>query len=95
METITTILTTTIPPAVTAWLGWYVGKRKQNAEAYASELDNVEKALAIYRNMVNDLSDKIKDFEEQLEHANQKVKELQTQLVKAEELLNQYNLKHQ
>lgn len=65
-ETLSTILTTVVPSAITSALGYYYGKRKNNADASSSELDNVEKALAIYRGMVKDLSDKVKELEDQV-----------------------------
>lgn len=43
-------------PVITGLTGWLFGRRRQVAEADAAELDNVEKALGIYRNAIDDLA---------------------------------------
>ena len=40
-----------IVPIITAFLGWVFGKRKSLAEAKSNELDNVEKAIKIWRDL--------------------------------------------
>jgi peptidoglycan hydrolase CwlO-like protein len=35
--------------------GWLFGRKKQNVEVKSTELDNVEKAVAIWREMASDL----------------------------------------
>lgn len=72
------VLGAIIPPAVTAAGGWWFGRRKTNAEAVTSEMDNVDKALAIYRTMITDLGEKILALEE-------RVKKLQAALSEAED----------
>lgn len=60
------ILLTFLTPIASAIVGWMLGKRKTNAEAIASEMENVEKALRIYREMVTDLGDKVTRLENEL-----------------------------
>lgn len=72
------VLGAIIPPAATAVGGWWFGRRKTNAEAVTSEMDNVDKALAIYRTMITDLGEKILALEE-------RVKKLQAALSEAED----------
>jgi predicted RNase H-like nuclease (RuvC/YqgF family) len=57
---------TFLAPIVTAIVGWVLGKRKTNAEATTSEMENVEKALKIYREIITDLDEKIKRLEERV-----------------------------
>lgn len=40
---------------VAAFSGWFFGRRKQKAEAVSTELDAVEKAVAIWRQIAEDL----------------------------------------
>ncbi len=66
-ELFTFLLTNVLPPFATAVAAWLFARRKNNAEASSSELENVEKALAIYRAIIHDLHEKIKQLEEELE----------------------------
>jgi predicted nucleic acid-binding Zn-ribbon protein len=56
-------------------VGWVLGKRKTNAEATASEMANVEKALGIYREMVTDLGDKVSRLEQELGNLRKQLNE--------------------
>lgn len=40
-------------------VGWFVGRRKQNVEADAGELENVKTSLGIYREIITDLQNKV------------------------------------
>lgn len=75
-EILSSILSTVVPAVVTAAVGYLVGKRKNNADASRSELDNVEKALIIYRGMIQDLTSKIKELELHVERLEKLVDEL-------------------
>lgn len=66
-ETLSSILTTVVPSIVTGVLTWFFTRRKNKAEVSASELENVEKALVIYRSIINDLNGKIKLLEAEIE----------------------------
>jgi|GEM_PF-4122807 len=50
-----TVLMNIVTPAVAAGLTWLVTKRKNKAEVKSSELDNYDKNLRIYQNMIDDL----------------------------------------
>lgn len=45
----------TLAAVGTGVAGWLFGRRKQNVEIKTSELDNVEKAVEIWREMASDL----------------------------------------
>jgi predicted RNase H-like nuclease (RuvC/YqgF family) len=74
-EVVNSILTSVVPAIATAIVGYLVARKKYNAEASGSELDNVEKALAIYRSMVQDLSAKKRELEEQVERLEKLIEE--------------------
>lgn len=53
------IFSKVIAPGVTAVLAWFLAKRRYIAEVNTNELDNVEKSIAIYREMVEDLGARV------------------------------------
>lgn len=59
---------------------------KQRVELQASELDNVDKAIHIYREMIDDLGEKYAKAIADLKEANLRIKELETSI---ENLLKQ------
>lgn len=52
METLLAPIITTL---VAAFSGWFFGRRKQTAEAAQSELEAIEKAVTIWREIAQDL----------------------------------------
>jgi hypothetical protein len=68
-------------------VGWLFG-RKQQAETQTTELDNVDKAIHIYRQMIDDLSEKYAHAIEELRQAHQRIKELENTI---ENLLKKLN----
>lgn len=67
-------------------VGWLFGRRKQQAETQTTELDNVDKAIHIYRQMIDDLSQKYAQAIEELHTAQQRIKQLENTI---ENLLNE------
>ena len=67
-------------------VGWLFGRRKQQAETQTTELDN--KAIHIYRQMIDDLSEKYAHAIEELRQAHQRIKELENTI---ENLLKKLN----
>lgn len=74
-----TLLTSVLPSVLTGAATWYFSRRKYKAEASSSELENVEKALAIYRSIISDLNGKIKELEIELEQLQKLVSEYKKQ----------------
>ena len=71
---------------LSGWAGWLFGRPKQRVELQASELDNVDKAIHIYREMIDDLGEKYAKAIADLKEANLRIKELETSI---ENLLKQ------
>ena len=67
-------------------VGGLFGRRKQQAETQTSELDNVDKAVKIYREMIEDLGTKYANAIDELKKANQRIKDLEASV---EELLTE------
>lgn len=54
-------------PSILASSGVYIFMRRKNrADAQKSELDNVDKAVSIWRNLATDLEKKIEELEEKI-----------------------------
>ncbi len=56
-----------------AFSGWYFARRKQTAEAVQSELDSVEKAVAIWRTIAQDLQKELASQSEQISNLRAEV----------------------
>ena len=50
---------TLLPSVATMLIGWILGRRQQVAVTKTTELDNVEKAIQIWRSLSADLEDKL------------------------------------
>jgi phage shock protein A len=59
--------------ALTATAGWFVGKRKTNAETDNLVLSNLEKSMSIYQDLIQNLK-------EEIHQLNTKISELETKV---------------
>jgi len=59
--------------ALTATAGWFVGKRKTNAETDNLVLSNLEKSMSIYQDLIQNLKDEIHSL-------NTKIQDLETKV---------------
>lgn len=64
------------------FFGWFFTRRKQLAMAKSTELENVEKSLSIYRQMVKDLKQELDDMRERAMYFEKKLQEVETELSK-------------
>ena len=62
-----------LAPIATAIAGWFLGRRKSAAEASSTEIENVEKSLAIYRGIITDLESQIKSLKTQITDLEQQL----------------------
>lgn len=68
---------TTVSTAAGAFFGWLFGRRKQKAEAQSSELENVEKAVAIWRQIASDLEGKFTALQTEVNQLRKEVLKLE------------------
>lgn len=59
-----------------AFSGWFFGRRKQTAEAVQSELESVEKAVTIWREVAQDLKKELTEQGLQLQMLQDEVRTL-------------------
>ena len=72
----TEILTITVPAIVTAVIGYFVGFRKNNIDICGARLDELEKSLVVYNNIIGDMSQKISDLRLEIKSLEASVEKL-------------------
>ena len=68
---------------------WFAARRKNTAETQANELDNVDKAVRYYREMVEDLGGRLKDATNELHKVTQLHREAIDELTEAHRQLKE------
>lgn len=67
------ILENVIIVVVTAGTTWFFSRKKQNAEVQTNELDNVEKAITIWRELATDLGAKVDELSKRCENLSDEI----------------------
>jgi peptidoglycan hydrolase CwlO-like protein len=62
--------------AITATAAWFVGRRKANAETDNQVLRNLEMAVNLYKNIIDDLKAEIHELNVKIQDLEKKVDEL-------------------
>lgn len=70
------ILLVVIPSIVSAIIGWVVGFRKNNIDLCGARLDELEKSLVVYNNIIGDMSQKISDLRIEIKSLETSVEKL-------------------
>lgn len=70
-------LTEALTALVGGFFGWFFTRKKQQTELQANELDNVDKAIRIYREMIENLGAQLKTAIAELDEAKKTIKELE------------------
>ena len=70
------ILYTTLPAVVTGILTYIFTRKKQQQETKANELDNVQKALEVYRSIIDDLKKDLEETSKKVESLNTYIDEI-------------------
>ncbi|GIZ15310.1 cell wall anchor protein [Capnocytophaga catalasegens] len=78
MELLKEILLPVITTFVGAFVGWLFGRPKEKAELQTNELDNVDKAVKIYREMIEDLGEQLRKAITELNAAKTTIRELES-----------------
>lgn len=72
-------LLVTIPSIISAIVGWIIGFRKQNIDLCGQRLDELEKSLIIYNNIINDMSEKITDLRDEIRQLEDTINKLMSE----------------
>lgn len=73
------ILMIVIPSIVSAIIGWIVGFRKNNIDLCGARLDELEKSLVVYNNIIGDMSQKISDLRLEIKSLEDSVTKLMSE----------------
>lgn len=73
-------------------LTWLLTRKKQNAEVESNELDNVVKAINIWKDAAKDMTDMVRDLRKEVDDQAAQIKELKIENEQLREEIRQ--LKH-
>jgi peptidoglycan hydrolase CwlO-like protein len=73
------IILPSITGAIGAFVSWLAGRKKENAELQGSELTNTQEAIKIWREMAQEMSDKVKELSDKVDALTQEVHSLKTE----------------
>jgi peptidoglycan hydrolase CwlO-like protein len=66
----------TISAIISSSLTYFFTRSKQKEETRTNELDNVQKALEVYRSIIGDLENDLKKTKNQIEELNRMINEI-------------------
>lgn len=75
------ILIGTVPAVVTGILTYILSRKKQQQETKSNELDNVQKALEVYRQIIQDLKTDLQETQIKVEELNTYIDEVRKKCV--------------
>ena len=70
------ILMIVIPSIITAVVGWFIGRRRENVDLCGDRLDDLEKSIKVYNVIIDDMSTKIENLTAHISKLEIKIKEL-------------------
>jgi peptidoglycan hydrolase CwlO-like protein len=71
-----------ISNAITGFAGWFVGRKRQQADTDNQVLRNLELAMGIYKNLIEDLKQEIHQLNIKIQDLEKKVDELHAENLK-------------
>ncbi len=96
-ESIINLITIALTSGVSGFFGWFIQKKAKETEAQRNEIDNADRVLKYYREMVDDLGTRltiaIKELAEaklQLDYAKKAIKELEEKIEALTNELSKY-----
>lgn len=85
-ELINQVIMLSVTGGVGGFFGWFFTRRKQNAEATGSEIDNGSKVVELYKNALDDLSVR---YEDKYKHVQEMSDNIANLFEKKEQILLQ------
>ena len=71
-----------ISNAITGFAGWFVGRKRQQADTDNQTLRNLELAVNLYKNIIDDLKQEIHELNIKIQQLEKKVDELHEENIK-------------
>jgi len=73
------IIIPSITGAIGAFVSWLVGRKKENVEVQGSEITNTQEAIKIWRELAEDMSNKVKELSDKVDQLTQEVQSLRNE----------------
>jgi chromosome segregation ATPase len=73
------ILVPTITGAVTAFIGWIIGNRKENLSADTTEISNTKEIISMWKITAKEMSDKVKELSDKVDALTTEVQNLRAE----------------
>lgn len=73
------VILPSITGAIGAFITWLAGRKKENVEVQGSEITNTQEAIKIWREMAQEMSDKVKELSDKVDALTQEVHSLRTE----------------
>jgi hypothetical protein len=70
------ILMIVIPSIITAVMGWFIGRKRENVDLCGDRLDALEKSIMVYNVIIDDMSSKIETLSAHIAKLEIKIQEL-------------------
>ena len=74
----------------TGFGGWFFGRKKANADAETSQIENAEKLLNYYKSLVDDLGTRLESAIKKFNEAEKTIHDLETKINDLTEELRKY-----
>ena len=73
------IIVPSVTGAFTAFIGWLVGKRKENLDINASEIANTKEIIAMWKVTAQEMNDKVKELSDKVDVLTTEVHQLRSE----------------
>lgn len=73
------IVVPSITGGIASFITWLIGRKKENVEVQGSEITNTQEAIKIWREMAQEMSDKVKELSDKVDALTQEVHNLRTE----------------
>jgi peptidoglycan hydrolase CwlO-like protein len=65
-----------IPSIVSAFTGWFIGRKKENVDLCGERLDALEKSITVYNTIIDDMAKKIETLSKEINKLEGKIQSL-------------------
>lgn len=73
------IIVPSITGGIASFITWLIGRKKENVEVQGSEITNTQEAIKIWREMAQEMSDKVKELSDKVDALTQEVHSLRSE----------------
>lgn len=73
------IIVPSVTGGIASFITWLIGRKKENVEVQGSEITNTQEAIKIWREMAQEMSDKVKELSDKVDALTQEVHNLRSE----------------